>query len=429
MYRYCTRVLTALCALGLIWAAPTWADDSAEIQAEINKLQSELNELARQESVDVETEIENYLDRNEAFRGAQGDDAWSRITIGANVLAVNQNTLTYDPRNVSTVNGRIELNTLFQATDALAIFANLVAQTGGTFPGEFPPDTGGFSGARTFAGQDDGIGVNGSILPRPVGGVQVREAGIRYFREYTKMTVGMELGLIDPRERYLQNRFMNDERTQFMNNEFDDASAISWSTTADATPDIIGAHFWMPFGNEDQFTLRLGWFNAAGRWFDNGQLYVEFQWKLQVKGGEMNIIFMWMHDRFTSTQEDNQWGVSWDWQFSDRLGLFARLAGNTEDVAAVELGAAFGFVWSGVGSRPDDQLGVGIYYLSANEDVMVGLLEDTEVAVEVYYKYMAADGKFQVTPFMQWVSDPGGGGLAWEDDSLWILGLRIYVPF
>jgi len=423
----------ALCATGLIWAAPAWADDSAEVQAEIDKLKHELDVLSRQDSAEVETEIEDFLDRNEAYAGAQGDDAWSRITISAGILAVNQNTLTYDPRNVSTVNGRMDLDMSFQATEALSIFANMLAQTGGTFPGEFPPDSGGFSGARTFAGQDDGIGVNGSLLPRPVGAVQIREAGFRYYREYTSFTVGMEAGLIDPRERYLQNKFMRDERTQFVNNQFDDESSISWATTADFTPDILGAHLWFPFGDQKQFTIRAGWFNEAGRWFDNGQLYLEFQWTGTVKGGEMNIVVMYMRDGYTDRngagESDNQWGFSWDWQYNDRLGFFFRIAGNTEDIASIESGASAGFVWTGVGSRPEDELGFAVYTLRANENVMVGLLEDSEWAFELYYKYLAADGKFQITPNLMFVNHPGGGGLAWEDDSLWILGVRFYVPF
>jgi len=434
MYRYCTRVFLALVAMGLtVWTGPARADDAAEIQAEIDELKSELDLLAQQDAAELETEIEDFLAKNGAFGGAQGGDAWSRLTIGAGFLAVNQNTLTYDPRNTSTVNGRIELDMLFEATEALHVFANLVAQTGGAFPDEFSPDSGGFFGARTFAGQDDGIGVNGSLLPRPDGGVQVREAGIRYFREYTKLTVGMEAGLIDPRERYLQNRFMRDERTQFLNNQFDDESAISWATNYDDAPNILGVHFWFPFGEQEQFTFRAGWFNEAGRWFDNGQLYLEFQWTGTVRGGEMNIVFLFLLDGYTDRngngEEDSQWGVSWDWQYSDRLGFFARIAGNTEDVASVETSASFGVVWTGVGSRPDDEVGFGAYTIAANNDVLVGLLEDTEWAFELYYKWLPGDGSFQVTPHLMFVSDPGGGGLAWEDDSLWILGVRFYVPF
>ena len=41
----------------------------------------------------------------------------------------------------------------------------------------------------------------------------------------------------------------------------------------------------------------------------------------------------------------------------------------------------------------------------------------------------ATDGKFQITPNLIYVADPGGGGLAWEDDALFILGVRFYVPF
>jgi carbohydrate-selective porin OprB len=108
--------------------------------------------------------------------------------------------------------------------------------------------------------------------------------------------------------------------------------------------------------------------------------------------------------------------------------VFFRLAGNTENTNPIESSAAFGVVFTGVGSRKDDQLGLAIGYLKSNTDVIT-TPEDTEWSLEFYYKFMLADGKFQITPNLIYVADPGGGGLAWEDDTLFILGVRFYVPF
>ena len=90
------------------------------------------------------------------------------------------------------------------------------------------------------------------------------------------------------------------------------------------------------------------------------------------------------------------------------------------------MSASVGMIYTGVGSRKDDQFGVGFGYLKANTDVFVSP-EDTEWVVEAFYKYAAANGKFQITPSVQYISDPAGGSFI--DDSLWILSIRFYVPF
>ena len=53
---------------------------------------------------------------------------------------------------------------------------------------------------------------------------------------------------------------------------------------------------------------------------------------------------------------------------------------------------------------------------------------DTEMVIEAYYKYITADGKLQITPHLQYIGDPGVGATLTET-SLFVLGVRIYVPF
>ncbi len=120
-------------------------------------------------------------------------------------------------------------------------------------------------------------------------------------------------------------------------------------------------------------------------------------------------------------------GVSWDWWVTDAIGLFVRIATNGGDVNPVELDASIGAQFNGlVGSRPDDKIGAAIGFISSN-DLVITLPQDTEVTIEVYYDFSLEGGKMHVTPHLMFVSDPGGG-LA-VSDQLWILGLRIHVPF
>ena len=51
----------------------------------------------------------------------------------------------------------------------------------------------------------------------------------------------------------------------------------------------------------------------------------------------------------------------------------------------------------------------------------------TEWVVEAYYKWMAAGGKFQISPSVQFINEPGAG--TFTKDSLWILSIRFFVPF
>jgi len=46
----------------------------------------------------------------------------------------------------------------------------------------------------------------------------------------------------------------------------------------------------------------------------------------------------------------------------------------------------------------------------------------------VYYNFMVEDGKLQVTPHFMWIMDPNGDAFS-GDDTLMILGVRVYVPF
>jgi hypothetical protein len=275
--------------------------------------------------------------------------------------------------------------------------------------------------------------------------VQIKEAFIRYAYAAGNTTLNWELGMIDPRDRFLQNAFMSDQYGGFIHNQFKDASAISWSTNGfgsvpaaagpGASPTIIALFGWVSFGKDDAFTASYGWFNTPGEFFDSGQLYVQFGWKGQVRGREMNVQLLWVYDNAynkligNGEDADNQWGASWDWMASDNIGLFFRIAGNSESTNFVESSAAFGLVWSGIGARKE-VAGLALGYVKGNADSLIGVLpEDTEWTLELYYKFMLADGKFQVTPNLIFVSDPGGGGLAWEDDALFILGVRFYVPF
>lgn len=426
MNRLFTAPLLAMLLVGAFCAVPARADDDS-LRAQLDDLKQQVEEMKAKQAKRVDREVEGYLEDNASWsRAQQGSDGMKDITISAMLTTVNQNTVNLESgTNRSVVSGQILLMFDFNVSENLGIFTDLIANTEGHLTSEF-------AASPTLAGLFDGIGVDSSMTARPQGGVQVREAGIRYAIPAGNSTVNLELGLIDPRDRFLRSAFSDDYHTQFLHNEFVDPSAVSWLTNAYLTPNSLGAYAWMAFGAEKNIIVRAGFFNEEGRFFDHGQLYLEVHWKGEVRGRAMNAKFMYMRDSYYKLdgQNDNVWGFEWDWMATDNVGVYALISGNTEASNPVELSWSVGAVWNGVGdTRPDDQIGVAVGWLGTNSDVIT-TPKDSEFVIELYYKYITENGKMQITPHVMWISDPAAGGGGWaNEDSLWILGVRIHVPF
>lgn len=425
MNRKNTARWLGLFAAGLIWALPAQAnDDEASLRKELDELKSQVDSLKENRTQRLDQEIEGYLESNgEWTKSAQGEDANSRITITAGIFALSQNIVGQESGlNASVVNGQAEIGFNFNVAEGLDIVTTLFANTQGHMPSENPQ-------GPTLAGVFDGIGVDSSVNVRPQGGVQILEAFIRYAIPAGNLTVNMEMGLIDPRTRFLGTAFSDDYRTSFLHNEFVDPSAISWTSSA-AGNNVLGLLFSMAFGENKNYIVSVGGFNGPGEWFNDMQLYVQFHWKGEVSGRPMNVKLLGVIDNFYtptgSDDDDVNWGFEWDWMASDKIGVWIVISGNTENTNNVEMGASVGMLYTGVGSRADDQIGVGVGYLKANTDVSF-VPEDAEWVVEAFYKYMAAGGKFQISPSVQFISDPGGG--TFDKSSIWLLSIRFYVPF
>ena len=418
-----------LVALAVFAVSPVYAGDTDDLQAEVAKLRQQVEALSAQQQTQLEQEIDTYLDDHSAWQAAAAKETGVEgVSITGRFTAVSQNTVGLDPSNRSIIAGDVDLDFWMQVTENLGLFIYLQGSsyngTGPNFPASLPTGV-------TLGGRYDGIGVDGTV-PVRMGQITIREAGIQWSTPTGSVVQNFEIGTLDPRLRFGQTAFGDDENTQFINNNFDDSPAISW--LSDATGRIVYAfHHWVSFGGEKQFTLNWGYFNTPGRWWDRGQFMAQFSWKGEVSGREMNARVMVLYDRVfanTPTDDDDlQYGITWDWLVTDAIGLFARFAGNSADVNPVEMDLSIGAQWTGfMASRADDAIGLAFGYIKANKNVLVGIPEDTEMTFELYWKLMLEDGKLQVTPHIMYVMDPGGG-IGWIDDSLVILGLRIYVPF
>jgi len=422
----------ATLVLGFV-ASPALADDSQGLKDKLEKVERELHVL---KTSMLEKEIDSYLSDQDVHAGAQGNGL-AGVTIHASFTSVLQATVGLDPSDTHAGSGDVDLQFDFQVTDNLNLFIDLTANTNTNLPTTDSSILSGISSPvrTTLAGLTDGIGVDGTNPIYP-GSITVEEAGIFHALMLGDLKLYWELGKLDPRTRFLQNAFADDENTQFIHNSFDDTAAFLWGTAnsgvLSSTAGTVGWHMWLHLGDNEQFTVNWGWFNAPGTFFDQGQFYIQFHWKGEISGREMNLrVAALINERFRDADGDGDasGGVSWDWWATDTIGLFVRIAGRGGDVNPVEFDASIGAVFHGlISSRPDDRLGVAFGFITA-DDELIAVTEDTEFTIEIYYAYMAEDGKLQITPHLIFVSDPGGGEAEFGDDTLFILGLRVHVPF
>jgi len=421
----------ACMAIGLV-AAPARAGEE-DYKAKYEKLEQEVQNL---KETMLEQDINAYLAETDSLKGVQGGDGLRGVSIHADFTSMFISTVGADPSDVGVVSGSVNLNFDLQVNDNITLFIYMTANNNvqGTLPASFPI-TGitGFGGA-TLSGLLDFIGVDGTVPTNP-GSVTTNEAGIRVTTPLSNGELHWEMGELDPRNRFLQNAFAGNNYTQFVNNEFNDPSSVPWLTDASGRTSL-GWHFWIEFGNNKQHTINFGWFNTPGEYFKNGQFMIQYSWKGEVKGRAMNVRLMGWYSEFpafqgTGDEESAGGGFSWDWMVTDKIGVFAMGAINNEnDAVPTTFDFSLGGVLHGVGSRADDQLGVAIGFIDPSDEFF-GISADLEFTIEVYYMYSAEDGKLQITPFLQFVSNPGGGtdtGI-FADDTLFLLGVRIHVPF
>lgn len=413
-------------AAGLLLAAPAVAGDDVALREKVLQLEQKLEALENQQSTQLEQSIEQYLDETAAWRAAQAGGDTGPMTVNASFTGVLLGAIEYDPGSYA-VTGDVDLNFAFEVTERLDLNIQLTAATGGNFPQAFRA-----GGNSTLSGLTDNIGVDGTAPVVGSGTVNVYQAFIVHEVPMGDNSLFWEVGKIDPRTRFLQNAFADDENTSFINNLFDDTAAVLWMSN-NAGGGYLGLHAWFSL-MDDQIVINLGWFGGAGRFFDNGQAFLQVSWQGEVSGRAMNARLMFFYDDGQPTlgpnvaldSADYGLGISWDWLATEQLGVFARFVWNFEDVNPVNWDAQIGIQYAGLGNE-DSALGFAFGVLVVNTDIY-STPKDYEFVFELYYRYALEQGKAQITPFFQLIIDPGAG-IGFVDSNLYLLGIRLHVPF
>ena len=453
MHRHFGSKLLALIAVGLILVVPAVAGDD-DLRDKVRELEHKLDAITDLESTNLEQTIEQYLDESSAWHAAQGDGGLKGVSITASLTSVAQWGVKIEPgKKYSIVSGDVDLGFHFNVTENLDLHITTTASTSsedGAGRGHDIGEFGGFSSTsgsfgngiftiaedrQVFGGATDGVGTNGTTPVNAVemGGLAIYEA---YVQHRASDTFVWELGMIDPRTRFLQNAFAGDENTQFIHNDFDDSAAILWLSmgkNVDGRPDgVLAIHMWVDLGAEKTHRVSWAWVNEPGEFWDNAQFFLQYAGKFDMSGREMNLRVMFQYDNKYKDVIDGDAGyavgVSWDWLVTQTIGLFFTFANNFEDNNPINYTFALGAEMNLIQSRPNDRLGVAFGFVKARNFLLGFPPEDQELTIEVYWRFATEGGKLQITPYIIYVMDPGGLQLGYTDD-LVIIGIRIHVPF
>ncbi len=451
--------LTGLaCLFALLPARTARAGEEEALREEVRRLReavatndrklseqdARIEALSGRQAAQIQQEVEGYLGGLAPHASAAGPNRGplDGVRVGVRFTSIVQGSVDLAPADRLVADGDIDLEFGFSITENLEAFLTIVGNTNGaSFESQFGPvttPTGSFGGiaGMTAGALTDGIGVNGAVQTKS-GPINIYEAGILRRARMGDNVLHWEVGALDPRRRFSQNRWADDENTQFLNNNFDDSPAMFWLTDS-TSRSVFGWHMWIDFGGNQEYRLNLGWFNTPGQFFNHGQFLIQFSWKQTISGREMNFRVFGFLDAFSEAsagKEVTGGGVSWDWMINDNVGIFFRITTNDGNFNPVDLDASLGLVFRGtVGSRPDDEIGIAVGFVSleATTGGPAGVftpVEDSELTVEVYYKYVLENGRLQLSPHVMYISNPGGRVAPWADDALVLLGLRLFVPF
>ena len=265
----------------------------------------------------------------------------------------------------------------------------------------------------------------------------------------------LTFGHIDPTGYFDANAYANDERTQFLANGFVINPAIEWG----GDPNFFGPGARLTFTPSDLMDVTFGVMEGDGDYrdmFSRPFMMAEVDLKPNLGGKEGTYrIYYWEnhlphYDDFltvnggTATAPDpisgeevptgallgdknTGFGISLDQVLTDNFGIWARLGMQDGDVSQFDRHVSAGVqIAGGAFGRPDDAAGVGLGMTMVSDAYKDALgFSDNELYAEAYYNMLVKEG-FQVSPDIQYVSNPGGDG---SQDPFFVYGVRAGVMF
>ncbi|MBI5406222.1 MAG: carbohydrate porin [Nitrospirae bacterium] len=264
----------------------------------------------------------------------------------------------------------------------------------------------------------------------------------------------LTLGQLDPTVYFDTNNYANNERFQFIANQFSNNPTLEFGGTGN----FYGAGFRLTYFPSDLIDITLGAIDGDGDYkemFDRPFVIAEVDLKPKLAGKEGNYRFYaWQnslpHYRLDgdgnpafvtsvgnpsenpSTEliadKNSGFGINLDQVLTDNLGLWARLGIQDGDVSQFDRHVSAGLQISGATffNRTEDVIGVGLA-LNMISDAYKDIsgLDSNELYAEAYYNIAVKEG-FQVTPDIQYIANPGGNS---DKDPFVVYGVRAGVMF
>lgn len=284
-------------------------------------------------------------------------------------------------------------------------------------------------------------------------GDQVHMAEAWYETKFANDTLTLTLGQLDPTVYFDTNNYANNERFQFIANQFGNNTTIEFGGTGN----FYGAGFRMTYSPNDLMDITLGALDGDGDYkemFDRPFVIAEVDIKPKLAGKEGNYRFYawqnslphYKHDgdgnnAFVTSvgnpsensptdliaDKNSGFGISMDQVLTDNLGIWARLGIQDGNVSQFDRHVSGGIQLSGGAyGRPDDVVGVGVgYTLISDAYKKASDRDSSELYAEAYYNIAVKEG-FYLTPDIQYIANPGGDG---NKDSFVVYGARAGVMF
>ncbi len=249
-------------------------------------------------------------------------------------------------------------------------------------------------------------------------------------------------GKLDPTYLIDNNNYANDEASQFLARIFRNNPVVAFADNgaglrlAVSPNELIDIESLVMDGNgdwEDMFedTFYAGQINIKPNLFDRPGNYRFYGW------GSDREHTKW--DDAAQTKEGNYgFGLSFDQEIADGLGLFARYGWqnpevflNGEDIS-LEQSYSVGMQLAGSEwDRDDDVFGLAFGGVMPSDDYKKtnsALKADTEHHLEAYYNYKVND-HLSISPDIQIIWNPYGGDATNGDKTIVVGGIRSQIDF
>jgi high affinity Mn2+ porin len=264
-----------------------------------------------------------------------------------------------------------------------------------------------------------------------------------YEHYFKSIPLTLTIGKLDAAVYLDANDYANDECVQFLGDMFKNSPVIDF-------PDDNSAGIRANLALSEFLDIELTAIDANADWediFENiffaGQ--INFEPNLFNRSGNYRV-YGWVNDKnhikwsdSSKNQEDNYgFGLSFDQELNDVLGVFARYGWQNPEVYAdgedfsLEQSWSVGIQFSGsLWNREDDLFGLAFGQVIPSDDYKdagTNLKADPESHLEAYYNFKVND-HLSISPDIQIIWDPYGGDATGGDSTILVGGIRSQVDF